>query len=175
MNEGSNLVIDDDVESNIEPFIFFQLAPDDTGSLAGRTSRPEFVGRQPWCVRWSPGLESVTISVTNAGMTASDLVVVDYQIIFCVYPPHGPQDGFTVSHAGEVADNQFDKVINAAVVPALGSADLVIDLTEYTFAGLANIYLRARVSTFTSEDLPYDRWDFAKDICVIEAQIRVAP
>jgi len=175
MQEGSDLVIGDDDETNIEPFIYFQIAPNDDGRLPGRTGTPEFIQRTPSCVRWSPNLDSVTITVTNAGYTASDLVVVDYQIIFCIFAPHGPQDGFTVSHAGEVADNQFDKVVNAAVVPALGATELHIDLTEYSFGNLVNIYLRARVSTFASEDLPYDQWDFAHDITVTEAHIRVTP
>lgn len=174
MHDETDLVIDENDEANIEPFIFFQLAPDDNGSTYGRTSRPEYIARTPSCVRWAPDLKSVTIVVSNAGYTASDLVVVDYQIIFCVFDRHGPQDGFTVSHAGEVDDNQFNKVINAAVVPALGSTELEIDLSQYSVRNLKNIYLRARVSTLFSEDLPYSQWDFAGDRTVTEAHHRVA-
>lgn len=173
MDDRVDLAIEDNDGSNIEPFVFFQLALDDNGSTYGRTRRPEFISRTPWCVRWAHDLSSVKIIVSNAGYTASDLVVVDYQIIFCVFKDHGPQDGFTVTHAGETADNQFEKVISAAVVPALGTTEMEIDLSEYSVSNLVNIYLRARVSTLFSEDLPYDQWDFASDITVTEAHIRV--
>lgn len=175
MEDGTDLVIGDDDEINVEPFIFFQLAPNDNGSTYGRTSTTEYIGRKPVCVRWAHDLSSVTLIVSNAGLTASDLVVVDYQIIFCVFAAHGPRDGFTVSHAGETADNQFDKVINAAVVPALGATELTVDLSQYAVPNLFNIYLRARVSTMFSEDLPYSQWDFANDITVTEAHLRVRP
>lgn len=152
------------------PFVYFQLYDGDTGSLPGRDAKPEFINRNPSCADLTP--YSATLLIANSGDVASDLVIVEYKVVFCTYEGHLPQQGFSSSHAGEVESSSEEEIMNVAFVPAGGSHRVTLNFPPFPVPELLkNVYLQARVSTLWT-DTPIV-WDFATDPRVTEVHVPV--
>jgi hypothetical protein len=152
------------------PFVFFKLYETDVGHIAGRTVQKNFQIRTPSCVDMS--LTEVVLLISNSGLVISDLVVLEYQFVYCVDAKHGPTDGFTISHAGEAIRKPFEDYFSLDVVPAGGSVTKHIPVPTWT-GKLANLYFRVRASTIWSPKVPMDKWDFANEPSVTEAHLRI--
>ncbi|MGE3978033.1 MAG: hypothetical protein AB7F94_10645 [Nitrospira sp.] len=162
-----------DRPSPAEPWVYLKLHAQDKGQAAGRTNRSEYVKRAPHCVS-NFSRNGLQIEISNAGMAASDLVVVEYELIYCSYEGHGPADGYSTIHAGEVQSTPLDRIMTAAYVPPGGSIAHYISFPEQPGLWLRNLYFRARVVTLWEQKLPKDQWDFATDPRVTEAYIAVS-
>lgn len=158
------------------PYLLFPLTKRDDGKMVDRTGVAEYVRRQPWCVNWAD--DHLTLTITNLGYVASDLVQVAYQFRVCVDPLHLVDEGFVQPHAGEVANNTTENGGFLNFVPAAqgrkpGSISLIIAFPELP-GNLANLYFRAKVTTLWSEPTPPATWSFATDCTVVEATKRYA-
>lgn len=173
LGEGDDLVIGDE-DSDGAAFVYLQLNPQDVGDLNGRTQRPEFINRRPICIS-DFDQTGLTIEISNSGETISDVVTLEYQVVFCTLASHGPQEGFTTSHASEEQSDQLEKYLSMDVIDAGGAVRRRLDFPQLGFSGLKNVYFRARVSTLWSPSVPMDQWDFASDAAVTEAHFRAGP
>lgn len=170
---GGTLTIDDDNgEGSHEAFVFLRLHEQDVGHLHDRVGRTEFVTRKPKCVSIQDGV--LFLELFNIGNMASDLITVDYQLIYCTLPSHGVTDAFTGLHAQEIESTSIDRIASASYVEAHGFAHVRINLPPPPL-GLANIYFRARASTLWDAPSDMNTWDFATDLKVTEFHLRVAP
>ncbi|RYG89262.1 MAG: hypothetical protein EON59_01665 [Alphaproteobacteria bacterium] len=179
MSSGDSIIIENPHrDPRSSPFLFIPLFENDRGDPALRVDHPNIAGRTPLGVKWEPG--KVLFTIANSGLVASDLIRVDYEIRLCTFPGHGPADGFVVDHAGEAMGSTKADVGRIDFVPAGASRPLPPITVVATEAGgawpdwLANIYVRARVSSLFSPDVPVTRWDFAVDPAVTEATLRLA-
>jgi hypothetical protein len=167
------LIIDvDDNEGAHEAFVLLRLHEQDVGHLHDRVGRPEYISRKPKCVEVQNGV--LSLELFNIGNMASDLITVDYQLIYCTLPSHGVADAFFSSHAQEVQSTSLDRIATASYVEPHGSAFVNIVLPPPP-PGLANIYFRARASTLWDAPSDMNSWDFAADRKVTEFHLRVAP
>lgn len=159
-----------DVEANDgSAFVYLPVIENELFRRTIRRDLAEYQTRNPYCVDLR--VDGATIRIANAGMTASDLVVLDYKVVFCTAPEHGPIDGFTVDHAGEQRPLEIEKAATAAVVLPGSVIDQIITWEPADWA--ENIYLRARVSTLWSEDVPIEAWNPAEDLFVTEAYLKL--
>lgn len=156
--------IEDPISSRHGPFVFFPLHEYDNGfDDPQRTTRPEYRDRQPFCVQVM-GPRELKVMLTNVGDVISDLVRVRYQIVLCTDPGHGPDQGFTVSHALEVVPDPFDDAFHIATVLPGKSIWMPIrlpDTVQSDFSYWAHVYFRARAETLWMKKLPMDQWDFS--------------
>lgn len=154
-------------------FVYFQLTETDDGSIADRTNQKNFQDRTPWCARIS--LDGVSLVITNSGDVASDLVIIDYRVVFCTLETHGPADGFTADHTQEARSDSLTRFENVTYVPPRGiSAPINIPFPPFPAPKwLKNVYFQARVSTLWTETIPMDEWEFATDRCVTEIHLRI--
>lgn len=160
-----------DEENPVIPWVFFRLYEDDSGSIADRTVRQEYIDRSPFCLlKLTP--DEVWVEVVNLGTVMSDLVIVEYQVIYCTFEGHGPADGFSQNHAGEYASDEVSTVITAASIPAGESHLFKIDLPDKPTYSLKNLYFRARVSTLWGEKPPMELWRFEDEPWVTEGHVR---
>lgn len=171
---GEPIFVDDEVGDFGAAFVYFRLYQNDVGSLANRTSAPEFLDRKPYCVRQGDR-SSVILEIANAGHAMSDIVMLEYRIIFCTWDVHGPQDGFSTSHAGELQSSTLDEYLSLDAVPPLGAVTKHVPFPSWNGPGLANVYFQARVSTLWEPNVPMTQWDFATDPAVTEWHLRIAP
>ncbi|MFN9358507.1 MAG: hypothetical protein ACK58T_35300 [Phycisphaerae bacterium] len=177
---GKNLTTSINVDPKegppVGPFVYLQMSDQDLfhpplppGGHAVRSANSiEYASRKPRCVRPN-GRVSVTISISNAGRTASDLVWLDYKIIFCTYLPHLPQQGFDRQHAENMAASEIDKAATINFVPAGKTIPHEIVLPANLNHEVCNIYLRARVSTIWTPRTDSLTWDPLSDFAVTEA------
>lgn len=161
---------DGDKDGEVWPFVYFKLYDYDTGSLVDRTATNEFKLRTPSCVK-DISAAGVELEVTNSGQVASDLVLIDWRVVFCTYEGHQPHEGFTVSHYKETGSDPIDSALNMDFIPAKNSKCISIKFPEAP-PELRNLYFQARVSLLWSPAMPKNEWDFATDICVTEAHRR---
>jgi hypothetical protein len=166
------LLEDPSRDPKASPYLLLPLTVDDDGKTGSRIQKPEYINLVPYCVSWQDS--SVFLTIKNIGQVASDLIKVEYQLVFCVDRGHGVAEGFTRSHAGEIAGNTRDDQRLINFVPAAGSINisLPIPVLAAPFGGFANLYFRARVSTLWSRPKPTSDWDFATDVSVVEATNR---
>lgn len=156
-----------------DAWVYLKLYADDVGSLNGRTTKPEYTSRKPYCIS-NATTSSLWLEVSNAGILMSDLVVVEYEIIYCSFAGHGPADGFATTHAGEISSDPIDNIATAVSIPPGESIKWEIRIPDPGAAAwLENLYFRARVATLWGQKLPKDRWDFATDPRVTEFHLDV--
>ena len=172
-----NLTIDpDDPEHGgiVNAYVYLRLHSRDTGAEFGpaRTDRPEFVNRKPHCVS-DFTRQGLTLEISNAGEVASDVVGIDYQVIFCTYSGHTATEGFTVDHAAEVQGTALEKLASSDFVPPKSLIFKRIEFPAFPYGGVANIYFRARVSTIWTTPVPKSQWDFRYDVALTEAHLRI--
>lgn len=159
------------------PYVFLPLFADDVGSRFGRDARVEYTSRKPACVDWSSP-EELFLRVGNSGGVISDLICIEYDIVYCTASVHGPADGFTVSHAAEQASDPLEKYTTLNYVPPRGTIQIRIAIPApfgNEFVGVSNLYFRARATTIWASGLPRAQWDFLADPAVTEAVLRLAP
>ncbi|KQY25902.1 hypothetical protein [Rhizobium sp. Root483D2] len=168
MTEGTD--ISDDGEYEVVAHVYIKLFAGDTGSSYGRTQTQEFVDRRPVGVDLNK--DRAVVTITNSGAVASDLVTLEWRLAFCTADYHGPQDGFTASHAQETGSSQIDSYLNVAYLQPGESRPFEIDFPKGPH-NLENVYFQARVSTLWSGGVPANQWDFARDPAVTEAHSRI--
>lgn len=174
MREKPTIFIDDDnVEHNQDAWVFLQLYDGDVGSPVGRTTHPRYMTRTPKCIAQFTRNE-IAIDVSNSGTVMSDLVIVEYEIIYCSLKTHGVADGFTAVHAGEFSPDPLDKLATAASIPAGESVRMLLKVPPISGNWLQNLYFRARVCTLWAANPPKSDWDFATDPRVTEGFLRIA-
>lgn len=167
--EGGNIRIDND-HSDGAAIVYLKLYKGDVGLASAnvRSLRPEYQRRLPACVtNFSPtGLD---LELSNSGRVASDLVMIDFEVVYCSFKGHGPADGFTVSHLKEDHSSAFDVLTSASFIPPLSSELHRIEFTPVDMTGITKIYFRARLSPLMGSPIPPDRkWDFLGDAAVTE-------
>lgn len=171
LNTHESIGIEDPTKDPLSsPFLILELTKLDQGDLSDRHKKPEYLRRKPHCVVWNPG--SVSLTITNLGKVASDLVKIEYELIFCTANQHGPTDGFNIQHAGEISGSTKDDNSFLDFVPPQGKRMLTIAI-EPNSTRIINLYFRARVSTLWSGKKPSTEWDILKDAAVTEAWIRL--
>lgn len=157
------------------PYIFLPLYDGDRGSRneVDRINRTEFINRRPFCAS-DFSVEGITLLISNSGLVPSDLIMIDYQVVYCTAPQHQATDGFTISHAFDQPRDPLDSYQTIDFVPPNGSISKRIKFVDLSFPiPLANVYFRAKVSTVWHPITPIDEWNFAKDVTVIEAHLRL--
>lgn len=171
---GEPIYINGEIGEFGTAFVYFRLYSWDVGDLTGRTLTPGFKERKPYCVQQGD-LKGVMLELANAGHVMSDIVMLEYRIVFCTLAAHGPQDGFSTSHAGESQSSSLDKYLSLDAVPPLGAVTKHVPFPSWNGPGLANIYFQARVSTLWEPNVSMTQWDFATDPAVTEWHLRIAP
>ena len=154
-------------------YVYLPLYEGDAGSPKSRTGKVEFTTRRPKCAS-DFSTDGISLLIANSGLVPSDLVMIEYQLVYCTYSGHQAGDGFTISHAGEIVSAPFDSYLSIDYVPAKSAILKRIQFKPQPYP-LANLYFRARVSTIWSPDMPMDKWDFAKDPAVTEVHLRLTP
>ena len=119
-------------------FIFLQMAASEIVQYIERSTTPEFRARTPKCVS-DFDADGATVTVTDAGESASDLVLLDYKVVFCVDPTHQADQGFSISHAAEIKSST-DAYDTANVI--LPRSSRPFRLAWVAPPGVVNIYLR---------------------------------
>jgi hypothetical protein len=160
------------------PYIYLPLFDGDNGNRFERTTKNEFINRKPFAVsNFSP--KGLRLTIANSGLVPSDLVMIEYQIVYCTAQGHSAQNGFiqgqsTTVHAGEVTSNEIDSYQTIDFVPAQDAIIKNIRFPDFSYIGsVYNIYFRAKVSTIWHENIPMKDWNFANDVTVVEAHLRV--
>ena len=171
--EGSAIYIGDE-DSDGSAVVFLPLFPGDVGQANSsvRLSKTEFQARQPLCVTDFDEL-GITLEIANSGQVISDVVTLEYEVVFCTAASHGALDGFTTSHASEEQSDLLAKYLSMDVVDPGSSVRHRLVFPQIGFSNLKNVYFRARVSTLWTPSVPPDQWDFASDPSVTEAHYRV--
>lgn len=159
--------VGDNDNGGVWPFVYFKLYEFDTGSLIDRVKTSQFILRNPSCVR-ELTKEGATIEVSNAGQVASDLILVEWRVVFCTLKDHLPHEGFSVSHFAETQSDPADDLENIDFIAANSFKTISVNFPEAP-SNLQNIYFQARVSLLWDPDVPMAEWDFATDIRVTEA------
>lgn len=172
LNQGGIVIEDPSRDPLSSPFLILALFDADYGTVTGRENRPEFTNRTPSCVNWSA--DAVHLTVTNLGKVASDLVKIEYEIIFCTLQQHGLADAFNTQHAEELHGSTRDDKSFIHYVPPSGKWTIKIPL-RIPAVTVYNIYFRARVSTLWSGQKPIKDWNFASDPAITEAWKRWSP
>ncbi|MBD1362856.1 hypothetical protein IDJ77_03455 [Mucilaginibacter sp. ZT4R22] len=160
------------------PYLFLPLYDGDIGVRYDRTTKSEFITRKPFAVS-DFTQNGLNLTIANSGLVPSDLVMIEYQIVYCTAPGHNAQDGFIPGqsytiHAGEVTSNEIDSYQTIDFVPAKNTVIKQIKFPNIGY-GVYNMYFRAKVSTVWHKSVPMEEWDFATDVTVIEAHLRVRP
>lgn len=162
------------------PYLYLPLYDGDNGKKYDRTSKVEFINRKPLAIsNFTPN--SLRLNIANSGLVPSDLVMIEYQIVYCTANLHGSQNGFipgqaTTIHAGDLTSNEVDSYLTIDFVPAQGAIFKDIKFASvYYIDEVFNIYFRAKVSTVWHESIPMKDWDFANDVTVVEAHLRLKP
>lgn len=152
------------------PFVYLPLYAGDVGQRTGRTARVEFATRHPACVEWNdPG--ELILTVANSGAVISDLVCIEYDLVYCTFEGHGPADGFRMDHFADQASDPVASYAMSDLVPPQSEIKKRITVPSLFgggFNGIANLYFRARVSTIWTSGIPRDQWDFELDSSVTE-------
>ena len=162
------------------PYLFLPLYDGDKGNRYSRINRVEFISRKPFGVKnFTPN--GLSLIVGNSGLVPSDLIMIEYQIVYCTSSLHNTQDGFiagqsTTIHAGEIISNEMDSYQTIDFVPAQGTIlkDIrfpSVNYLEYVY----NMFFRAKISTVWHQSIPMKDWNFANDVTVVEAHLRVKP
>jgi hypothetical protein len=173
MSENDPDIDIDPIDYGVNARVFLKLYEQDLGGDdGGREGRSEYLDRSPACVSEFTQ-EGLTLEISNAGHVASDLVGIEYQLVFCTYAGHTAQEGFTVSHTQEEESSDLDKLTSADFVLPRQSIFKRI-LFPPCPDQLANIYFRARVSTIWARPVPRTDWNFASESSVTEAHLRIA-
>lgn len=153
------------------PYLLFALAESDNGELHDRSNQPEYLARQPWCVKWAD--DHLDLIITNLGEVASDLVQLMYQFRICVNSSHKPDEGFVHEHAGETEGSLMESGSHLDFVPAMQGFNPGIKVVPIKLPDLppniANLYFRAKVVTLWNKPSPPATWSFASDRTVVEA------
>ena len=155
-----------------DEFVFFPLFIGDSGIKQDRPSKAEFLARQPSC-KIEFTTSKLVVEVANSGTLMSNLIILEHEFVFCTLAAHGPADGFTASHAGEVSSNPIDALLTGAAVPPGGAVQFEIKVPQFNYAGLRNIFFRGRLNTLGSKPVPKQYWTFAGDPRVTEIHLSV--
>ncbi len=151
-----------------QPYLYFPIIPSDDGNPhAARTAMPGFAGRKPVSVEWKLAQNTAALHIHNGGSTASDLIRVDYEIVYCTLASHQPDQGFAVNHAGESQGSTSEDLLTTDYV--LPGRSVILNVKLSPFLGVKNIYIRARVSTLFSPRVDKANWNWATDPKVVEA------
>ena len=162
------------------PYLYLPLYNGDIGKRYDRTNRNEFIKRKPLAV--SNFTENgLRLTIANSGLVPSDLVMIEYQIVYCTADGHRDEDGFvlgqpTTIHYDEETSKEIDSFMTIDFVPAQN-----VIIKEIKFLPMRdiewvyNIYFRAKVSTVWHETVEMKDWDFANDVTVVEAHLRLRP
>ena len=160
-------------EGNVhQPYLFFPLFAGDVGRPVGRQQRSEFVNRTPAAVT-NFSTAGITLLLQNSGNVASDLVLIEFQLIYCTDPRHGALDGFTLNHAAESSFLASEATDTLDFVAAGAAVVKRINFGQPPVSHLANLYFRARVSTLWDTAVPPTAWSFGREPWVTEAYYRV--
>lgn len=170
--EGSTIHIGDE-DSDGAALVYLPLYVGDVGDASPtvRASKGEFLNRRPSCIT-DFDERGVTLWIANSGQIISDVVTLEYQVVFCTAASHGPLDGFTISHASEEHSDELAKFLTMDVIEPSAAVPRRLDFPQLGFSNLKNVYFRARVSTLWSPSVPVELWDFATDPMVTEAHFR---
>ncbi len=177
MNDGatseSPIEIGPIEELPTDPQLLFKIFAGDVGNSQERVASVEYRDRRPVCVAWDQSFPPrwLDLTISNIGDIASDLVKVDYQLVYCVAKNHGLAEGFVQNHAGEVSGSTSDDYEMISFVQGRDNLTLRIDFGAPSDF-IVNLYFRARLSTIWTTPLPKADWDFASDWRVVEATKR---
>lgn len=163
------------------PYIYLPLFDGDNGKRYDRVTKSEFINKKPFAVsNFSPS--GLNITIVNSGLVPSDLIMIEYQVVYCTAQGHTPPDGFvlgqsTTIHAGEETSNEIDSYQTIDFVPAQKAIikEIKFQQIPYYIDMVYNIYFRAKVSTVWHESIEMKDWDFANDVTVVEAHLRLRP
>ena len=171
MSHGHGRTIEDPTRDPIaNPFLVLQVTDDDRGETSDfRQLLPNFVNRTPSCVKWED--DGVTLSVSNLGLVASDLIKIEHQFVYCTFAGHGVAQGFSLNHAVEIDGNSKDSHFFLQFVPALSviHVKILYPLEPTNVVSLRNLYFRARVSTLWNPIVEIADWDFRSEVNVVES------
>lgn len=163
------------------PYLYLPLYDGDTGKRHDRTTKSEFINRKPFAVN-NFTQNGLKLTIANSGLVPSDLIMIEYQVVYCTAQGHAPQDGFVLGqpvtiHAGEETSNEIDSYQTIDFVPAQKAIikEIKFQQTPYYINWVYNIYFRAKISTIWSESVEMKDWDFANDVTVVEAHLRLRP
>lgn len=162
------------------PYLYLPLYDGDNGKRDDRINKPEFINRKPYAIS-NFTTKGLRLTIANSGLVPSDLVMIEYQIVYCTAIGHNAQDGFipgqvATIHAGEETSNEIDSYQTIDFVPPKGVIFKDIKFPPKNYLPyISNIYFRAKVSTVWHESIPMELWDFANDVTVVEAHLRVQP
>jgi len=164
------------------PHIYLPLYVGDKGvaDIVDRQSRNEYIIKKPFAVQdFTP--TGLSLIVTNSGLVPSDLIMIEYQVVYCTSNGHGILDGFIVGqtttiHAGEQISNEVEEYQTIDFIPHNDSKKKAINFAPIEYIdSVYNIYFRAKVSTVWHKNIPMKDWNFANDVTVVEAHLRVRP
>lgn len=153
------------------PFLMLAVTEYDDGNRPVDWTS-EYKERKPSSVRWTPN--EIHLTISNVGQVASDIIRVDYQLVYCTYAGHKADEGFTQSHAQDINGSSRSKFQYLSYVSAGGSLIYVVPYSteQYEQPGwqmLRRIYFRARVTTLWAPYKEPATWDFKNDPAVVEA------
>ena len=162
------------------PYLYLPLYNGDIGNRYDRINKIEFIKRKPIAVSnfTQTGLR---LTIANSGLVPSDLVMIEYQVVYCTASGHKDEDGFiqgqsTTIHFDEETSKEIDSYVTIDFVPA---QDVIIKEIRFQpieyIDWVYNIYFRAKVSTVWHESVDMKDWDFANDVTVVEAYLRLKP
>lgn len=164
------------------PYIYLPLYFGDKGAadIFDRNSRDEYNYKKPFAVQnFTPN--GLSLIVANSGLVPSDLIMIEYQVVYCTANGHNFSDGFIAGqtntiHAGEQTSNEIDSYQTIDFVPAQESIEKEIIFKQIPYIDwVYNIYFRAKVSTVWHESIEMKDWNFANDVTVVEAHLRLRP
>lgn len=150
------------------PWLVCQYNSYDEGDATFRGNSTEFLTRKPICVR--PLGNFIEITVNNLGDVGSDLVFLDYRLIYCADPTHRPEEGFSRSHFTEIDSPPFDTMLSATAVSARSPVIFRIPFIPPVGIRIANVYLRAKARYLFGENrTTAEEWNPIAEPSVIEA------
>lgn len=156
------------------PFLILKLHQSDRGNRISQpiNNHPNFLGRSPYCVDWSKIGENVlTLTISNLGLVASDLIKVNYQFVYCIESTHRIDEGFIHNHFDEVTDRPSGFQLFSFLAP---KADLKYSIPISNLSPLIrNLYFRARVSTLWEKPIKPADWNVLTDKAVVESTLQL--
>ena len=96
------------------PILLLQVNEQEGSDVSNREKLNEYAERTPVCVSWtnlegSYNAKSLTLTITNLGVLASDAVRIQYQFVYCVDSSHKKDQGFKFDHAFDAKPSKLPR------------------------------------------------------------------